>query len=62
MFDNELLASSKQLKLLPRDFIFTIKQKDICDYNTWCFMFIGLIIDYIIINLFSDMTQKKRIQ
>ena len=30
MFDNKLLASSKQLKLSPRDSIIPIKQEDIC--------------------------------
>ena len=50
MFDNEFLASSKQLKLCPRDIIFPIKQEDICDYNPWCFMSSGLILDNIIMN------------
>ena len=31
MFDNEFLASSKQLILYPRDFIFPFKQEDIYD-------------------------------
>ena len=31
MFDNKFLASKKQLKLCPRDFIFLIKQEDIFD-------------------------------
>ena len=58
MFDNELLAFSKQLKLFPIDFIFPIKQEDICDYNTWCFMSSGLMLDEIIMDLFSDITKQ----
>ena len=52
--DNKLLASSKQLKLCPRYFLFPNKQKNICDYNARCFMSSKLIIDDIIMNLFSD--------
>ena len=62
MFDNEFLALSKKLKLGPRDFIFPIKQEDICDYNPYYFMSIGLVLDDIIMNLFSDNTEQKRIQ
>ena len=57
MFDNEFLASSKQIKLCPRDYIFPIKQEDICDYNPRFFMIIGLMLDYIILNLFADFTK-----
>ena len=56
MFDNEFLASSKQLKIGPRYFIFPIKQEDTCDYNPRCFVSSGLILDYIIMNLLSDIT------
>ena len=56
MFDNELLVSSKQLKICPRDFIVPIKQEDICDYNPWCLMSSVLMLDTIIMNLFSDIT------
>ena len=58
MFDNELLASSKQLKLCPRDIIITIKQEDICDYNPRCFVSSGLMLDEIIMNLFSDIKKQ----
>ena len=58
MFDNEFLSSSKKFKLCPRDFIFPIKQEDVCDYNTQCFMSSGLMLDDIIINLFSDITKQ----
>ena len=58
MFDNEFLASSKQLKLSPRDFIFPIKQEDICDHNTWCFMSSGLMPESIITNVFLDITEQ----
>ena len=59
MFDNELLASSKQLKLCPRDIIFPIKKEDICDYNPRCFMSSGLMLDDIIMDLFTDITKQK---
>ena len=58
MFDKEFLASSKQLKVCPRDIIFPIKQEDICDYNPQCFMSSGLILDDIIMNLFIDITKQ----
>ena len=58
MFDNKFLASPKQIKLYPRDFIFPIKQGDICDYNTRCFMSFGLMLDKIITNLFTDRTEQ----
>ena len=43
MFDNYFLASSNQMKLCTTDYIFQIKQDDICDYNPLCFMSSGLI-------------------
>ena len=58
MFDNGFLASTKQLKMCPRYYNFPIKQEDICYYNTWCFMSSGLIIDNIIMNLFTDCTER----
>ena len=60
MFDNKLLASSKQLKLCTRDIIFPIKQEDICDYNPRCFMSSGLIRVDIIMNLFADITKQTK--
>ena len=33
IFDNDLLASSNRMKLCTTDYIFSIKQDDICDYN-----------------------------
>ena len=60
MFDNKLLASSKQLKLCTRDIIFPIKQEDICDYNPRCFMSSGLIRVDIIMNLFTDITKQTK--
>ena len=54
MFDNELLAYSKQIKLCTRDYMFPMKQDYICDYNTLCFMSSELMIDGIIMNLFTD--------
>ena len=59
MFDNEFLASSKQMKLCTRDYILLIKQDNICDYNTLCFMFSGLILDDSIINLFIESKNKS---
>ena len=58
MFVNDFLASSKQMKLCFRYYIFPIKQDDICDYNTLCFMSSGLMLDNIIMNLFTDRTEQ----
>ena len=58
MFDNEFLESSKQIKLCTRDYIFPIKQKDICNYNYLCLMSSGLMLDDIIMNLFTDSTEQ----
>ena len=58
MFDNEFLESSKQIKLCTRCYIFTIKQKDICDYNPLCFMSGVLMLDNIIMNLFTYSTEQ----
>ena len=33
IFDNDFLASSNQMKLKSTDYIFPVKQDDICDYN-----------------------------
>ena len=52
MFDNYFLAYSNQMKLCTTDYIFPIKQDDICDYNPLCFMSNGLILDDIIMNIF----------
>ena len=60
MFDNQFLSCSKQLKLVL-EIIFSIKQEDICDYNPWCFLPIGLMIETIITNLYSDITEQKNI-
>ena len=56
MFDKFFLASSKQIKLCPRDYIFPIKHEDTRDYNPLCFMSSGLMLDKIIINLITDRT------
>ena len=61
MFDIDFLAYSKQIKLCPRDHIIPIKQEDICDYNTLCFMSSGFMLDEIIINSFSDIKNKKNV-
>ena len=55
MIDTEFLASSKKIKLCPRDCIFPIKQENICDYNTRCFLSSGFMLDDIIMNLFIDI-------
>ena len=60
MFDNKLLASSKQLKLGPRYFIFPIKQENICNYNLRCFVSSGFFLDNIIMNLLSDITEQTK--
>ena len=58
MFDSYFLASPKQLNLCTRDYIFPIKQEDICDYNPLCFMSSIFMIDDIIINLFTDIKKQ----
>ena len=58
MFEYDFLASSKQIKLCTRDFIFPIKQEKICDYNPLCFMSIRLMLGDIIMNLFIDITKQ----
>ena len=58
MFDNKFLASSKQIKLCTIDYIFPIKQGEIFDYNLLCFMSSGLMLEDIIMNLFTDSTEK----
>ena len=55
MFYNEFLESPKQIKLCTSDYIFLIKQEDICYYNPLCFMSSGLMLDDIIMNLFTDI-------
>ena len=58
MFEKEFLASPKQLKHFPRDVIVPIKKEDIRDYNPRCFMSSGLMLDGIILNLFTDITKQ----
>ena len=60
MFDNYLLASSNQMKLCTTDYIFPIKQYDICDYSTLCFMSIGLMLDGMIMNIFTESKNKSK--
>ena len=60
MFDNDFLASSNKMKLCTTDYIFPIKQDDICDYNTLCFMSSGLTLDDIIMNIFTESTKNQR--
>ena len=59
MFDNYFLASSNQMKLCITDYIFPIKQDNICDYNPLCFMSSGLMLDDIIMNIFIDSTKES---
>ena len=54
MFDNEVLSSSKQLKIGPKYCVFPIKHEDMCNYNPKCFMSGGLMLEDIIINIFSE--------
>ena len=56
MFDNKFLASSNKKKLCPIDYIFPIKYEEICDYNPRCFMSSGLMLEEIIMNLFTYCT------
>ena len=56
IFDNDFLSFSNQIKLKSTDFIFPIRQDDICDYNPLCFMPSGMMLDYIIMNIFTQST------
>ena len=58
MFDNNFLESSKKMKLCTRDYIFPTKHYIIRDYNPLCFMSIGLMLDDLIMNLFTDSTKQ----
>ena len=60
MFDNDFLASSNQMKLPTTDYIFPIVQDNICDYNPLCFMSSGLVLDDIIMNIFTQSTKKSK--
>ena len=59
-FWQRILILIKTIKIGPRDFIFPIKQEDICDYTTRCFISSGLMLYDIIMNLFSDITEQKK--
>ena len=58
MFDKEFLSSSKKIKLFPIDYMIPIKQEDICDYNPLCYVSCELMLDKIIMNLFTDSTEQ----
>ena len=60
MFDNEFLAYSNQMKLCTTDYIFPIKQDDICDYTPLCFMSSEFMLDDIIMNIFTQSTKKSK--
>ena len=57
IFDNDFLASSNQIKLKSTDYIFPIKQDDIFDYNLLCFMSSGMMLDDIIMYIFTHSTK-----
>ena len=59
MFDNDFLASSDQMKLCTTDYIFPIKQDNIFDYNPLCFVSSGMMLDDIIVNIFTESTKKS---
>ena len=54
IFDNEFSSSPKKLKISPKECVFQIKHEDMCDYNPKFFMSDGLMLDDIIMNLFSE--------
>ena len=56
-FDNDFLASSKQMELCTTYYIFPIKQDNICDNNPVCFIYSRLMLDDIIMNLFKERTK-----
>ena len=60
MFDNDFVASLNQMKLCTTDYIFPIKQEDICDYNPLCYMSSGLMLDDIIMNLFTESIKSQQ--
>ena len=47
------------MKLKSTDYIFQIKHDDICDYNPLCLMSSGMILDDIIMNIFTQSTKKS---
>ena len=57
ILDNDFLASSNRIKLKSTDYIFPIKEDDICDYNPLCFMSSGMMLDDIIMNIFTQSTK-----
>ena len=57
IFDNDFLASSNQIKLKSTDYILPIKHDDICDYNPLSFMSSGMMLDDIIMNIFTQSTK-----
>ena len=59
ILNNDFLASSNQMKLCTIDYIFPIKQDDICDYSPLCFMSSGLMLDDIIINILTESAKKS---
>ena len=59
IFDNDFLASSNQIKLCTTEYIFPIQQDDICDYNPLCLMSSGMMLEDIIMNIFSQSTKKS---
>ena len=61
IFDYDFLTYSNQKKLCTTDYSFPIKQNDICDYNPLCFMYSWMILDDIIMNIFTQSTKKSTI-
>ena len=57
LFDNDFLASSNQIKLKSTDYIFPIKQDDMCDYNPLCFISSVMMLDNINMNIFTQSTK-----
>ena len=47
------------MKMCTTDYILLIKQDDICDYNPLCFMSILLMLDNIIMNIFTESIKKS---
>ena len=58
MFDNEFLASSKQLKRFPRDSIFQSNRRTYVITTPWCLMYSGLMLEDIIMDLSSYITKQ----
>ena len=59
MYEKKFFASSKQLKLCPRDLIFPTEKEGKCNNHPLCFMYNRVMLNDIIVHLFSYITKKN---